>query len=132
MTSPLFRRSLHRTNHLHPALHVGVLKPRVFQRDRDLPVEEEQHVNPELRPESSGKPNSVLLPLVHDVEPHPRHIGAQHCAHHKWNPGMPWLEYGTVTGPNIHRADVKTAQVSDVPDSENLFSPRCSQDPNII
>src|ERR1017187_8683291 len=41
---------------------------------------------------------------------------------------MPWLEYGTVTGPNIHMADVKTTQFSDVPDSENLFSPRCSQD----
>jgi eukaryotic-like serine/threonine-protein kinase len=39
--------------------------------------------------------------------------------------GMPWLEYGTATGPNVHIADVKTAQVSDVPDSENLFSPRC-------
>ena len=42
--------------------------------------------------------------------------------------GMPWLEYGTASGPNIHVVDVKTAQVSDVPGSENLFSPRCSQD----
>jgi Tol biopolymer transport system component len=42
--------------------------------------------------------------------------------------GMPWLEYGTATGPNIHIVDLKTAQVSDVPGSENLFSPRCSQD----
>jgi len=42
--------------------------------------------------------------------------------------GMPWLEYGTATGPNIHVVDLKTAQVSDVPGSENLFSPRCSQD----
>jgi len=42
--------------------------------------------------------------------------------------GMPWLEYGNAAGPNIHVADVKTSQVSDVPDSENLFSPRCSQD----
>ncbi|MGD0759255.1 MAG: protein kinase [Candidatus Sulfotelmatobacter sp.] len=42
--------------------------------------------------------------------------------------GMPWLEYGTATGPNIHIVDVKTAQVSDVPGSENLFSPRCSPD----
>ena len=42
--------------------------------------------------------------------------------------GMPWLEYGTSTGPNIHIADLKTGQVSDVPGSENLFSPRCSQD----
>jgi serine/threonine protein kinase/dipeptidyl aminopeptidase/acylaminoacyl peptidase len=42
--------------------------------------------------------------------------------------GMPWLEYANAAGPNIHTVDVKTSQVSDVPDSENLFSPRCSQD----
>ena len=42
--------------------------------------------------------------------------------------GMPWLEYGKTSGPNIHIANVKTGQVSDVPDSENLFSPRCSRD----
>ncbi len=42
--------------------------------------------------------------------------------------GMPWLEYGTANGPNIHIADLKTGQVSDVPGSENLFSPRCSPD----
>jgi serine/threonine protein kinase/Tol biopolymer transport system component len=42
--------------------------------------------------------------------------------------GMPWLEYGTVSGPNIHLVDLKTSQISDVPGSENLFSPRCSQD----
>jgi eukaryotic-like serine/threonine-protein kinase len=42
--------------------------------------------------------------------------------------GMPWLEYGAGTGSNIHIVDLKTSQVADVPDSENLFSPRCSQD----
>jgi serine/threonine protein kinase/Tol biopolymer transport system component len=42
--------------------------------------------------------------------------------------GMPWLEYGSAAGPNIHIADLKTSQVTDVPGSENLFSPRCSQD----
>jgi serine/threonine protein kinase/Tol biopolymer transport system component len=42
--------------------------------------------------------------------------------------GMPWLEYGTATGPNIHIVDLKTAQISDVPGSENLFSPRGSPD----
>jgi eukaryotic-like serine/threonine-protein kinase len=46
--------------------------------------------------------------------------------------GMPWLEYGSVSGPNIHVIDVKTSQISDVPDSENLFSPRCSQDGHYI
>jgi serine/threonine protein kinase len=42
--------------------------------------------------------------------------------------GMPWLEYGKTSGPNIHIANVNTGQVSDVPGSENLFSPRCSRD----
>jgi serine/threonine protein kinase/Tol biopolymer transport system component len=42
--------------------------------------------------------------------------------------GIPWLEYGNASGPNIHIVDLKTAQVSDVPGSENLFSPRCSPD----
>jgi len=46
--------------------------------------------------------------------------------------GMPWLEYGTVSGPNIHQVDLKTSQISDVPGSENLFSPRCSQDGHYI
>jgi eukaryotic-like serine/threonine-protein kinase len=40
--------------------------------------------------------------------------------------GIPWLEYGSATGANIHMVDLKTSQVSDVPGSENLFSPRCS------
>ena len=42
--------------------------------------------------------------------------------------GIPWLEYGNASGPNIHIVDLKTSQVSDVPGSENLFSPRCSPD----
>ena len=42
--------------------------------------------------------------------------------------GMPWLEYGTASGPNIHIVDLKTSQVSDLPGSEDLFSPRCSPD----
>jgi serine/threonine protein kinase/Tol biopolymer transport system component len=46
--------------------------------------------------------------------------------------GMPWLEYGTVSGPNVHVVDLKTSQISDVPGSENLFSPRSSQDGRYI
>ncbi len=42
--------------------------------------------------------------------------------------GMPWLEYGSTPGPNIHVVDLKTSQVSDLPGSEDLFSPRCSPD----
>ncbi len=46
--------------------------------------------------------------------------------------GMPWLEYGAAAGPNIHVVDLKTGQVSDVPGSENLFSPRGSPDGRYI
>jgi Tol biopolymer transport system component len=46
--------------------------------------------------------------------------------------GMPWLEYGTRSGPNVHIVDLKTSQISDVPGSENLFSPRASQDGRYI
>jgi serine/threonine protein kinase/Tol biopolymer transport system component len=46
--------------------------------------------------------------------------------------GVPWLEYGAAADPNIHIVDLKTSQISDVPGSENLFSPRCSQDGRYI
>jgi eukaryotic-like serine/threonine-protein kinase len=46
--------------------------------------------------------------------------------------GMPWLEYEAVSGPNIHLVDLKTSQISDVPGSESLFSPRCSPDGRYI
>jgi eukaryotic-like serine/threonine-protein kinase len=42
--------------------------------------------------------------------------------------GMPWLEYGSADGPNIHVVDLKTSQVLDIAGSENLFSPRYSPD----
>ena len=46
--------------------------------------------------------------------------------------GMPWLEFGSVAGPNIHIADLKSSEISDVPGSENLFSPRSSPDGRYI
>jgi eukaryotic-like serine/threonine-protein kinase len=46
--------------------------------------------------------------------------------------GVPWLDYAAVAGPNIHIVDLKTSQVSDVPGSENFFSPRCSPDGRYI
>jgi serine/threonine protein kinase/Tol biopolymer transport system component len=46
--------------------------------------------------------------------------------------GMPWLEYGTTSGPNVHIVDVKTSQISDLPESDNLFSPRCSPDGHYV
>jgi Tol biopolymer transport system component len=42
--------------------------------------------------------------------------------------GMPWLENGNVSGPNIHSVNLETSQINDIPGSESLFSPRCSPD----
>lgn len=41
---------------------------------------------------------------------------------------MPWLEYGTSSGPSISAVDLQTSRVSDFPGSDGLFSPRCSPD----
>jgi len=41
---------------------------------------------------------------------------------------MPWLEYGTSSGPSIRVVDLQTSSISDVTGSEGLFSPRCSPD----
>ena len=45
---------------------------------------------------------------------------------------MPWLEYGTSSGPNIRVVDLRTSSISDVSGSESLFSPRCSPDGRYI
>ena len=45
---------------------------------------------------------------------------------------MPWLEYGTSSGPSIRAVDLQTSSISDVPGSEELFSPRCSPDGRYI
>jgi Tol biopolymer transport system component len=71
-----------------------------------------------------------------DLSQGDRNQGDRNQGDPSWTPGgdsivfagMPWLEYGKANGPNIHIADLKTSQVSDVPGSENLFSPRCSPD----
>jgi eukaryotic-like serine/threonine-protein kinase len=42
--------------------------------------------------------------------------------------GMPWLDYAVAPGPNIHILNSHSAQVTEVPGSEGLFSPRCSPD----
>jgi serine/threonine protein kinase/Tol biopolymer transport system component len=79
-------------------------------------------------PAEGGTPREVIPP------------GRNHGDHNQGDPswmpggdsvvfaGIPWLEYGNASGPNIHIVDLKTSQVSDVPGSENLFSPRCSPD----
>jgi eukaryotic-like serine/threonine-protein kinase len=82
-------------------------------------------------PAEGGAPREVI-PADHN---HGRNQGDP-----SWMPGgdsivfagMPWLEYGNASGPNIHIVDLKTSQVSDVPGSENLFSPRCSPDGRFV
>jgi len=83
-----------------------------------------------------GKPWKIFVMPAEGGMPREVTSGNHNQGDPTWTPkgdsivfaGMPWLEYGTAAGPNIHIADLKTSQVSDVPDSENLFSPRASQD----
>jgi Tol biopolymer transport system component len=83
-----------------------------------------------------GKPWKIFVIPAEGGTPHEVTAGDHNQGDPTWTAnggsivfaGIPWLEYGSAAGPNIHIADLKTAQVSDVPGSENLFSPRCSQD----
>jgi serine/threonine protein kinase/Tol biopolymer transport system component len=83
-----------------------------------------------------GKPWKIFVMPAGGGTPHEVTTGEYNQGDATWTPkgdsivfaGIPWLEYGTATGPNIHIVDLKTSQVSDVPNSENLFSPRCSED----
>ena len=83
-----------------------------------------------------GKPWKIFVMAAEGGTPQEVTAGNQNQGDPTWMPkgdaivfaGMPWLEYGTPSGPNIHMVDLKTSQVSDVPGSENLFSPRCSPD----
>jgi serine/threonine protein kinase/Tol biopolymer transport system component len=87
-----------------------------------------------------GKPWKIFVVLASGGTPHELTSGDHNQGDPTWTTagdsivfaGMPWLDYGSVNGPNIHQADIKTSQVSDVPGSENLFSPRCSQDGHYI
>jgi Tol biopolymer transport system component len=82
-----------------------------------------------------GSPWKIFVLPAEGGTPHEVTAGVHNQGDPTWTPkgdsivfaGMPWLEYGTTVGPNIHVADLKTSQISDVPGSENLFSPRCSQ-----
>ncbi|HYW36897.1 MAG TPA: protein kinase [Terriglobales bacterium] len=46
--------------------------------------------------------------------------------------GMPWFDYAVAPGPNIHILNLRTGEVTAVPGSEGLFSPRCSPDGRYI
>ena len=83
-----------------------------------------------------GKPWKIFVIPAAGGTPHEVTAGEHNQGDPTWTPkgdsivfaGIQWLEYRTTAGPNIHIADLKTGQVSDVPGSEDLFSPRCSRD----
>ena len=83
-----------------------------------------------------GRPWKIFVIPAEGGTPREVTAGNQNQGDPTWMPrgdgivfaGMLWLEYGNTAGPNIHIANLKTSQISNVPDSENLFSPRCSQD----
>jgi serine/threonine protein kinase/Tol biopolymer transport system component len=85
---------------------------------------------------SPGKPWKIFIISAEGGTPREVTAGNQNQGDPTWTPkgdaivfgGMPWLEYIPAAGPNIQIVDLKTSQVSDVPGSENLFSPRCSRD----
>jgi Tol biopolymer transport system component len=85
---------------------------------------------------SPGKPWKIFIISAEGGTPREVTAGNQNQGDPIWMPkgdaivfgGMPWLEYVPVAGLNIHIVDLKTSHVSDVPGSENLFSPRCSRD----
>ena len=87
-----------------------------------------------------GKPWKIFVIPAEGGTPQEVSAGDRNQGEPTWTPngdsivfaGIPWLEYETVSGPNIHIVDLKTSQVSDVPGSENLFSPRGSQDGRYI
>jgi Tol biopolymer transport system component len=83
-----------------------------------------------------GKPWKIFVMPAEGGTPREVTAGDHNQGDPTWTPngesivfaGMPWLEFGAATGPNIHIANSKTSEISDVPDSENLFSPRASPD----
>ena len=87
-----------------------------------------------------GRPWKIFVTSAEGGTPKELTAGDRNQGDPTWMPkgdavvfaGMPWLEYQTVSGPNIHMVDLKTSQISDLPGSENLFSPRCSQDGRYI
>jgi serine/threonine protein kinase/Tol biopolymer transport system component len=87
-----------------------------------------------------GRPWKIFVMPAGGGSPREITTGTRNQGDPTWTPtgdaiifaGMPWLEYGNTAGPNIHIVGAQTSQISDVPDSENLFSPRCSPDGRYI
>ena len=87
-----------------------------------------------------GKPWKIFVMAAEGGTPREVTSGDRHQGDPTWTSrgdgivfaGMPWLEYKTVSGPNIHLVDLNSSQVTDVAGSENLFSPRSSPDGRYI
>ena len=90
---PRMSGSVDRSDDFHLALDVSVLECRVFKRDRDRSIDEEQRANPELGTKRGWKPHSILLPLVHHIEADPGQIGPEHRPHHERNTPRELGEY---------------------------------------
>ncbi len=128
----------------HPELTLWRSKPDGSSRTQLTYAPMQAHI-PRFSPDGSqiafmasrpGKPWKIFTIPADGGTPHEATTGDRNQGDPTWTPngnfivfaGIPWLEYGTATSPNIHIADLKTAHITDVPGSENLFSPRCSLD----
>jgi Tol biopolymer transport system component len=83
-----------------------------------------------------GKPWNIFVDDAHGGAPREVIAEGRNRGDPTWSPqggaiifgAMPWLEYGTSSGPSISAVDLQTSRVSDFPGSDGLFSPRCSPD----
>jgi Tol biopolymer transport system component len=128
----------------HPELTLWRSKPDGSSRTQLTYAPMQAHM-PRWSPDGSqiafmasrpGKPWKIFVLPAEGGTPQELTAGDRNQGDPTWTPagdaivfaGMPWLEYGSPAGPNIHIVDLKTSQISDVPESEGLFSPRCSPD----
>jgi serine/threonine protein kinase/Tol biopolymer transport system component len=132
----------------HPELTLWRSKPDGSSRTQLTYAPMQAH-SPRFSPDGSqiafmasrpGKPWKIFVINADGGAPHEVTAGDHNQGDPTWTPkgdsivfaGIPWLEYGSANGPNIHIVDLKTSQIVDVPGSENLFSPRCSPDGHYV
>jgi serine/threonine protein kinase len=132
----------------HPELTLWKSKPDGSSRTQLTYAPMQAHI-PRFSPDgkqiafmasSPGKPWKIFVMPADGGAPHEVTSGDHNQGDPTWIPkgdsivfaGMPWLENGSVSGPNIHSVNLETSQITDIPGSENLFSPRCSPDGRYI
>jgi Tol biopolymer transport system component len=132
----------------HPELRLWKSKPDGSGRMQLTYVPMQAHI-PRFSPDgkqiafmasSPGKPWKIFVMAADGGTPHELTTGDHNQGDPTWTPkgdsivfaGMPWLENGSVNGPNIHSVNLETSQITDIPGSETLFSPRCSPDGRYI